>query len=411
MKKLIISCVIFTILSSLLLSGCGNGDRSADVTDQKTTNVTLIEALQSNQPAPSLNLIDDLLVDVSRTFGSVNLIRLDGKPTLLDTLTIPRKKGGLYTKTQLDDIATSQASKIEAAAAQVVAEAPESDLLSALRLAGQCVQPVEGEENNLIIFSNGISTVAPLDMSVSLLQNMDIDATVQTLEKTNNIPDLSTYDKVEFYQLGETLDPQHALSENKKKILKELWENVFCAAGLTSDQIMFNDTPSINDGENATNLPPIKVITTVETDNAIQSQSQDVNLSFSEKTISFTPNTAKFSDIDSAKEALQPLVDILSENPVDIVAVGQTATVGEAESSLTLSKSRAEAVASLLKSMGVQQIVAAIGCGYSSSNPLHVKDIDENGNLLEEKAARNRIVSILDASTPLAQNIIQNFRN
>ena len=402
MKNIRLASLLFSIaVFCTLFTGCNPLDKTA-------ISITLVAAQQSNQPAPSLNLIDSELKETARTFGTVNLIRLGGKPTLVDTLEVPPQKG-LMTDNQLDRIASEQVAAIQSKAIGITAVEPESDLLAALRLAGRTVKKEDGRKNVLIVFSNGINTVAPLDLSTCVLHNMDIDATVQELQAQQAIPDLSPYEMVKIYQLGETESPQEPLTETDRAALKELWRGILLASGLSDTQISFPDDPPAA-AEKAEGLPPIKTVTVIQPSNAVSESAaaRGINITLSENSVAFLPNKAEIADPEAARQALQPTADTLMANrSLTVVVAGQTATVGNAESCRALSLQRADSISALLQTMGVPASqLQTVGLGYDPANPLHGLDTDKNGDLVEEAAQNNRIVTILDASSPLAQQIL-----
>ena len=390
-----ISAVLLFVLICMLFTGC--------TPSAEPIHLTLVAARQSNQPAPSLNLIDDALKAVASSFGSVSFIRLDGKPSQVDTLTIPSQK--LMSKKQLDRIASDQVAQMQAEASQIVALERESDLLSALRLAGRLAEKKPGQTNELIVFSNGINTVAPLDMSTCILQNLDIYSVIEELQAQQAIPDLSGYNTVKIYQIGETRAPQDALTPADITALKALWRGILLAGGLTEEQIEFPDDPPVETTEEM-DLPPVKTVTVLQPENGIK---KGLNQTFDEETLAFVPNTATLADPAAAKEALQPLVSVFQSSPsTTALVVGQTATWGEAESCRELSQRRAETIVALLAELGVSPAqLTAIGTGYDPQNPLHTNDLDDNGALMEEKAKKNRAVTVLDSATPLGQEILK----
>lgn len=390
-----ISAVLLFALICMLFTGC--------TPSAEPIHLTLVAAWQSNQPAPSLNLIDDALKAVASSFGSVSFIRLDGKPSQVDTLTIPSQK--LVSKKQLDRIASDQVAQMQAEASQIVALERESDLLSALRLAGRLAEKKPGQTNELIVFSNGINTVAPLDMSTCILQNLDIYSVIEELQAQQAIPDLSGYNTVKIYQIGETRAPQDALTPADITALKALWRGILLAGGLTEEQIEFPDDPPVETTEKM-NLPPVKTVTVLQPENGIK---KGLNQTFDEETLAFVPNTATLADPAAAKEALQPLASIFQSSPsTTALVVGQTATWGEAESCRELSQRRAETIVALLTELGVSPAqLTAIGTGYDPQNPLHTNDLDDNGALMEEKAKKNRAVTVLDSATPLGQAVLK----
>ena len=397
MKKIVTLCIV---LGLFLFSGC-----ASEETPVEPLHLTLIATQQSNQPAPSLNLIENDLTEVVESYGSVTLIKLDGSPALVNQITVPAQEG-LLTGSQRQRIAAEQVVAIQQEASQVHAVEPECDLLAALRLAGRAAQPTEEGRNVLIVFSNGINTMHPLDMSQTVIQNMDIERVVQELVGQMALPDLSAYSEVKFLQIGETSAPQDPLTPADTNVLKEFWRAVCVASGLSEEQISFPDMPSTSTVVTLGDLPPIKTVTVLQPASAISENM--VNVSFNDQTVAFIPDQAELMNPQDAQSALLPTAEALKANPsMTVLIVGQTATTVDQESSLSLSRERANTITELLIEMGVPaNQLQAIGLGCESQNPLHCPDTAEDGSLLEEQAQKNRIVSVISADTSLGKKLL-----
>lgn len=404
--KRIVSLFLAAALLCFVLSGCS----TPEMNSEEKYNCVVISGLSANKPRPDTSMIQEDLMETARTYGRVQVIRLDGKPALADTLSIDQRSG-FYTEAQLEERAKSQTDFIETSIAAVQAEAPECDLLAALRLSADTVEAKEGETNTLLIFSNGLNTVSPLDMSEIILKTMDTAATVEALQDQAAIPDLSGFDQVRFFMLGETALPQEPLTPQDKAALKDLWTKIFCAAGLEESQLSFISTPT-PESEPVEGLPPVSTVTVLQEDNAIASgevQGNGINVTLSQNSVTFIPDTAELVSPSAAVEALRTTAETLTQrSDIQVLIVGQTATVGQADSCRQLSLERAQCVAGILQQLGVDAAqLNCIGLGYDPS-PLRVQDIAPDGStLVEEQAMQNRVVHILDANTPLAQEILE----
>lgn len=412
MKKSIIGILCCAAFLCCMLTGCGfSNDTSAP-----TSNLTVIAAKQANQPAPDIDLIKEDIFQTASSYGQVSIIRLDGAPALVKTLSV-KQKDGFYTAGQLDSRASNQAAQIQTSIEGIISEVPECNLLNALCLAGRCVDRAEGETNTLEVFSNGLNTVAPLDMTVTVLHNLDVEDIVQQLNDQKALPDLSNYDSVKIYQLGETEPPQSPLTQKDIAALEDLWTAILTAGGLDESKIEFVDTPSTDNGDDAAlkeTLPSISTVTVIQDENTITASAEGaesgINITLTENRVSFIPNSCDLTDTDAARIALQPTANTLVANPdIHILIIGQTATVGDAEFCQELSLQRAQRVSQELTNLGVTgSQMQCIGLGYEPS-PLHIKDISADGVLLEDQAQQNRVVHIIDASTELAQQILAQY--
>ena len=397
MKK-IVSAALAAILFCCALSGCGIAGETPSV----KSNLTVIAARQANQPAPALSLMSDDLFEAARSAGEVSAIRLDGDPALADRFSVA-EKAGFYTASQLDSRASGQAAQIEARIEAITAEAPESDLLAALCLAGRCAERADGETNTLEIFSNGLTTVDPLDMTAAVLHNLAVDEIIAALAERQALPDLSGYDAVRFYQLGETEAPQDPLTQRDQAALEAFWLALLTSCGLDESQITFVSTPSADSGAPAEGLPPISTVTVLQEGNAI-AQTDGINVTLDRSSVAFLADTSELADPAAAREALRPTAATLTAHPeLQVLVVGQTATVEQADICRELSLRRAERIAQELQALGADAgQITCVGMGCEPS-PLRVDDLADDGSLIEELAEQNRVVHILDASTPLAR--------
>ena len=399
MKK-IISLILSAAMLSGILTGCGTPERNSE----PKKNCVVIVSQSANLPALDPSLLQEDLMETARSNGQVRVIRLDGQPVLTDTLSM-NQRPGFYTEAQLEQRAKEQLNLLESAIAAVEAQAPECNLLGALQLAADSVEATENE--TLLICSNGINTVAPLNMSEVVLKTIDIESTVSTLQEKGAIPDLSDYTEVKVFMLGRTAPPQEPLTPQDKTALQELWTKILYAAGLNEAQVTFVTTPT-RESDPVEGLPPVSTVTVLHEDNAIttgetqQQSNGGINVTLSQNSVAFIPDTAKLADPSTAEDALRPTAQALAQNSeTQVLIIGQTATVGEAEFCRKLSLERAQCVADLLEKLGANTMqLTCLGLGYDPS-PLRVQDVSpDSGALVEEQAKRNRVVHILDATTP-----------
>jgi outer membrane protein OmpA-like peptidoglycan-associated protein len=109
--------------------------------------------------------------------------------------------------------------------------------------------------------------------------------------------------------------------------------------------------------------------------------------------VAFQPDSAVFRDPAAASTTLRPLAQRLRGTGVTATLTGTTADVGDADGQRRLSRERAEAVAGLLRDLGVPADRLTV-VGLGSDFPGHVEEHDEGGNLLPAAAALNRKVVI-----------------
>ena len=92
---------------------------------------------------------------------------------------------------------------------------------------------------------------------------------------------------------------------------------------------------------------------------------------------------------------------MLAQPEFKLLIAGTTATVGTNESCVALSQARAEAVKSLLVSLGVSEDrIETVGLGYD--HEYHLDDLNSDGTL-NDNAASNRAVILFDVNSTEAR--------
>ena len=89
-----------------------------------------------------------------------------------------------------------------------------------------------------------------------------------------------------------------------------------------------------------------------------------------------------------------------------ILLAGTTASAGTQEELVELSEKRCNTIREIFIKSGVsEEQVKIIGLGYEN-HPYYVPDVDENGELIEEIAEKNRAVIILPLASEAAQALM-----
>jgi OOP family OmpA-OmpF porin len=109
--------------------------------------------------------------------------------------------------------------------------------------------------------------------------------------------------------------------------------------------------------------------------------------------VGFRPNTATLRDETAARNTLQALVTQISGGSQKVTLVGNTATYGSPQASVTLSRQRAETVKALLVRAGIAaDRIATVGDGQTGK--YHKVDVGPDGTLDPVIAAQNRSVVV-----------------
>ncbi len=395
-KMLSLGGIIF--LTAALAAGCG----FADEKDGGPIHLAVIIGAHANAPRVNTSVMYDSVLEACTQSGStISLIVNDGAP-YASVVTVPETKSGLSSE-KYQAIAEERAKQIVNMADQMFAKTAESDLLSAITLAGRQLSAEEGGRKEMIVIDSGLSTAAPLDFSESLLENITAEQVISLLEEQRALPELQEIDCVRFFNIGDVAKPQSQITEANRKTLIEVWNGILRQAG--AGEIEFKtDLPLASfyaEGE----VPQVSTVTVMERASALVLK--EINLaevdavSFDEETIAFLADTDELVDREAAKTALEGVAAYMKKHPeFRAMLVGTTAKFGDLESCISLSEKRALVVKELLVENGVDPIrLETVGTGYD--NPFY-KDDQKDEGMDENVAAQNRAVVLIDASGSVA---------
>lgn len=406
MKKLLIALLAGALL--FIFTSCGNESLEQDIEDV-TSNVVFITGEVSNSIGFDVSNLSDFVEQSVYSAGSLMVIVPDGEPFVFEKISIPEVSTS-YSSSKQEQLYARYVSDCTTIISQAKAQVSEIDLLSAITLGARELLSHDGELT-LVISHSGISTTGVLNFSDGLLQTTDVDYIVQQLIDSNELPDLTGIDVV-FYGLGDVCTPQATLSGNDLQTLKALWSAIFEASGALSYEFAYDvSSTTVSD-----DLPLVSTVevskTTVtspfvvsEDDDEDDGEDQDI-LVFDEESFSFVSNTAEL--LTSENEVLEVLDSIilwLNDNSNNcIVLCGSTACVGTQANCEKLSLLRAQTIANLLFSRGIDESqIQCVGLGYE--HMFYTDDL-EGGVLIETIAATNRSVIAIDATSETAKEIL-----
>ena len=123
-----------------------------------------------------------------------------------------------------------------------------------------------------------------------------------------------------------------------------------------------------------------------------------------ESQVEFIGDEANYLSPDDAVETIRPIAEYLvKHDSINILLVGSTAGDVTDESTIRLSKERADTVKNTLVEFGIDtNRITTIGMG--SDDPWHIKDAGYDGPV----ASSNRKVVLIDSRTDQAQALINN---
>lgn len=393
-NKRLLAAMLAAAVCTTALSGCGNHE------EKEATNLAVVYSCGQGTAWMDTSDMEDILTDAylnaDKTGAMVYTISLEGDCKAESFNVKPEENH--FSASRKQKHASENAQKVLDYLDGMRAESEQVSPLDALSLA---VDKVEGKEGSKHIYAymSGISTVEKLDMSgLSCIHEMSVEDTVSQLKDAMLIPDFSDIDSIDVYGLGQTAAPQAQLTEKDQAVLQQLWTEIFKQGGASVECVRFHSADVKNeerDGE----LPAVKTVPVIPDKITFDEHKLD-------STSLFVSNEATLLDEAAARKALESDVKQLTDNPnMEVVVLGTTATGKSLETCQKLSEARSETIKALLISMGVQEKqITTVGMAYR--DPYHTDDLDHNGNLIEQEAAKNRAVYLIDIAQARQDGII-----
>lgn len=407
------------LLALFTLTGCGGAAQETlaqtkvpPQTEVPSQNITILmgSGTHANSQAANLDAFAPYVREACKSENStVTLIAVDGDPKVSATIVIPALPKGISAKVAERET-NNRCQQILDLVGSLRASTPECDLLGALRLASRLTPTDSSRQDVLLIADPGLSTVDPLSMQNTILDERwndedYIDSVIADLQAQRVLPDLDGFGTCLWVGLGDTQLPQQDLSRANVEALQVFWRRALAAAGT---DISFSDLPPVGSADNSEDLPVVSTVTVIDDISVFaDAQVPHTGVVLTEETASFLPDSTEFRDRTQAEDALRSVADACCTKGAQYLICGQTATAGSEESCRDFSLERAEAVRDLLVEMGVpESSLRCIGVGYSSR--LHVPDLAEDGiSLLPEAAKKNRAVLLLPLDSSLAKALLQ----
>jgi len=358
-----------------LLTGCSvipSKDGAAD--NAVATDTALI--LTQGDGMPALTNAEDFLDCVNVTHdGSAGLVVADGKPFALGPQRFDQVKNNDIQQARADKAARLELVEAVQGAA---AKTPETDLISAVALAGRMLSAGTADTKVMVIRHSAVNTATSLPMQDLDLLNSDPAKLLDQLDAAAMVPQLNGV-SVEFYGLGDVAGSQGTLSAQQVQWLKNFWQGFFDRTGAAvtfHTDIVSGD--ALNNGHTVTPLAAAGAPTFIKV---------------SAEQVDFQPDSTAFLDEDAARSALNELANQLKADSTSYVVAGSTAEVDNPsrEGAQALSLDRARAVRDVLVAAGVPaDQVTCIGLG---NEPTSVRSANE---------AENRCVYVVSSDSAQA---------
>jgi len=283
----------------------------------------------------------------------------------------------------------------------------DADPLTAMSLAADWLQSQPQDNMRILLFADsGISTHGDMSFLNPGILTASPQNVVSELSERNRIPDLSDV-TVLFVGLGSVYSPQLPIDNAALLWLQELWTLIVREGGGEAEIISARFPPSTPDSDfpvSVVNFPESRPITFAYAEQ-IESNFFKQAQFLGEEQVRFRGDSSEFLDAQAAKTSIRPIAEYMLSNPsFSILVVGNTAGDGPlTESSIALSHGRAERVKAALIGFGVSED-RIFTAGLGNSSIWHVPGLGTTSPL----ASQNRRVVLIDASTPIAQDIISN---
>ena len=399
--------VILVLIVILSCTGC------ADTTDSETAeavNIAFVVGIADGESKINEG-IDELTALPAQPGTDYAFISAEGTPTCIgEPGTIVDLSDRGYTDTMMERIRTGMLADLTARLENYVPSSAEIDMASAIQLGVRQLKAnaVEGRKNILVFYCSGRSTTGLISMVASPLYKVDIEASVPAIAEKMDLDMASIVDEVIWYCCGECGGGQPALSSTEKTKMKEFYKELFVLLGMDESNIIFKDNlPSTEyyqfcdapvsymDVENISS--GLKEFTPEIFEDADALQEPIV---IPESQLQYKADSAEFLSPETAVEVIQPVVDYLLEYPVNILVYSTCA--GDADC-YWLSEARSSTVRDLITKGGVAESRVTIVNVKVADDPYY-----QFGLGIGEEASVNRKTVIIDASTELAQQLLQN---
>jgi OmpA-OmpF porin, OOP family len=374
------------VMTIPVLAGCASATVSTQATLTGTclTNddvpLAVVVGARSNVPTENLpGLITPLLESAASNGQQISLVRIDGQPKVFTPPKFTTNAGNPAARQQALNTYLSEG-VLPLFRVQLHAQVPQADVLTALDLAAAATGP----NGNIIVVDSGLQTTGVLNYRQPGLLMAPASDVVDFLQQKGLLPDLSGR-HVLLAGFGYTASPQPTLDEAQRNNLVAQWEAIVKAGGgcVTVD-------PTPNTATEIPGLPAVGIVTPPATPSFRNCGTFTLEDAGS---VGFVVGTANFRDSSAAQTTLQNLANTLKQGTEPIKLIGSTSSEGGDAINNPLSLARAEAVKSVLVSMGIPASRITVD-GDGSHWPGRVNDIGPGGVLLPGPAEQDREVIV-----------------
>jgi outer membrane protein OmpA-like peptidoglycan-associated protein len=442
----------------LIISVCGGCN--SKLPQETPTAMILIIGNHANSKDCTFSLENDI-ADIYSNFGVVNVVSVDGNPSIAEYPAEKDKTGkvinkhnpiGYLDKTDLEESKRAYQTnndlwktrylnplvkQVIDAIDKVSADDPEVDVLKALTVAEKQLNQIEKEyggniNKKIVICDTGLSTSGSLNfineeensllgMQKQLKADEDgkslVKNLVNNLNVNSDIPNLKDV-AVTWYGLGAVGGEQEELSNLAIKNLQYIWGEILCKSNVTPNENKgengtdedFGFFIDINSREDIVNDNPVtKVVFWSNVGEPLEGGDGSSDPPLIAPNSLFEKDKATFKKgIDPEKQLKQWADNIKLYPEKKFLLVGTTADPKKTGGDKDLSLKRANAVKAVLMKMGIDDNRLEVK-GLGSLAPWYDENEWQDGKFLNdsEAANSNRAVRILPINSTLAQKIMQ----
>lgn len=400
-KSLILGMVVMVLFIGMGIAGCSE--------KPEEIHVAIVNGACANSAHINPSKAKDSIVEACESYGSVHIIMADGKPFQSAEIDIPDQSGQGLSGSKRKEILDSQAKQIIRLLKESQVKSEEVDLLLAIDMAARALNAAGNGVKEMLVSHSGLSTQGVLDFTQEYLGSCGADDVLAYLKEEEAIPDLEGI-HVTWIGLGDTAAPQPELSSKDRAHLMEVWEKILKEAGA---QVEFaKDLPMETEADET--LPKVSIVEILQPASAISEvisddfKAEETTFVLDEETVNFKPGSEELlSDEDEVRNLLQGLITYMLEHPsYQVLLAGTTASAGTQEELVVLSEKRCNTIREIFLKSGVsEEQVKTVGLGYQN-HPYYILDTDENGELIEEIARRNRAVIIMPIASDAANTLM-----
>lgn len=417
------------IALAITLTGCGTSDPPTTCTiqnDGQPINLAIVTVEAENRPEPATDTLRPYIHDTVDSYGYLALYTCDANPRCVEYAAIERPEESVGASKEKSIHEGYTESVLDIIREDMKAKEPEIDVYAGMVKAYNALPSKKDNYNVLLVCDSMLSTSGDVDLSREdvLLDSLDIDAYVTSMENQGMICDMSKLSEVYIVNLGETADDQPALSIVEHDKLEALWSKILEKCNVSPEKVHFVTGPVIDESDHKSkDLPDVSIVTTVRrsVDVVKSSDQEDENddifdggtvFAFDETSIMFKADSDEIiTSEEELNKLLTPIADNMIANGTKVLIMGGTASGGTLKNTdgmLDLSSRRAEAVKKVLLGYGVSEdSIRTVGVGIGST--FYTRDVDENGNFVEEIGRKNRVVVLMSQESEKAIALLKEY--